>query len=491
MVKWGGKGSYMSAKTIIISDKLRAPGYLGIDSYSWGSSRPSIENYEIAILDLNFGEPVPQIGYVSLSGGDTENMHFYELGTEVAKLLKSGGALIALLGPIAVTPRSLSQSYTSKFVSLRQQHCRVEPPSYTGPYETSYDWLEQGFLQTTGIDALFLRPSKGVESTLRGFIERYVRWGERFWSSISGISTPSRSRTEGVIRYPVYQRERWDYPYSAANPQVIILAKGKQTKLPIAVAIRYMDWDGVLILLPPFELEASEGIGLEEETSSLCHTLQDLAQEIKDIFAPRRTADHEEWVYEHRAPRAKEILAEIEELKEGQERLMNKLQPYDEMLSLLDGTDAALVNGVAKLFDKESEGVTVERTDKGAPIDLFIHDKNGRTLVVEVTGIKGYLNKDDPHWADFLGYLPGHYAKNEQSRVERIVLAINTQRKKKLGERDQAGDITQDVRSLIVDNHICVVRTCHLYDLWLETLKGLPIQSVFDKLFNCEGIHEA
>ena len=490
MVKYE-KGLYMSTKTIIISNKLRAPDYLGIDSYFWGSSRPSIENYEIAILDLDFGEPVPQIGYVSLSGGDTENIHFYELGTEVAKLLKSGGALIALLGPVAVTPRSLSQSYTSKFVSLRQQHFRMEPPSYTGPYETSYDWLEQGFLQTTGIDALFLRPSKGVESTLRGFIEKYVRWGKRYWSSISGISTSSRSKTEGDIRYPVYQKERWDYPYSAASPQAIILAKGKQTKLPIAVAIRYMDWDGVLILLPPFELEASEELGLAEEVSSLCHTLQDLAQEMKDMFMPSRAADHEEWVYEHRAPRAKEIVTEIEKLKERQEGLMSELQPYDEMLALLDGTDAALVGGVVKLFDKESEGMKIERTEKGAPIDLFIHDKLSRSLAVEVTGIRGYLKKDDPHWADFLGYLPEHNAKNEQNRVERIVLAVNTQHKKKLEERDQAGDITQPVRQIIIDNHICVVRTCHLYDLWLETLRGLPVQGVFDKLFNCEGIYEA
>lgn len=482
----------MSAKTIIISNKLcQLPDYLGIDSYSWGSSRPSIENYEIAILDLNFGEPVPQVGYVSLSGGDTENIHFYELGTEVAKLLKSGGALIALLGPIAVTPRSLRQSHASELVGLRQAHRRTEPPSYTSDYETSYDWLEQGFLEKTGIDALFLRSSSGVKTTLRGYIEKYVRWVKRYWTSIGGISTSRGSETEGAISYPVYQKKRWDYPYGAASSQTIMLAKGKQTNLPIGVAIRYMDWDGILILLPPFELEAPEGLGLEEEISSLCHTLQDLAQEIEGIFSPRRAADHEEWAYEHRAPRGKEIVIEIEKLKERQDRLMSELQPYDEMLALLDGTDAALVDSVARLFDKESEGVSVERTGKGAPIDLFIHDKNGRSLAVEVTGIRGYLKKDDPHWADFLGYLPGHYAKNEQNRVERIVLAINTQRKKKLGERDQAGDITQDVRSLIVDNHICVVRTCHLYDLWLETLKGLPVQSVFDKLFNCEGIYEA
>jgi hypothetical protein len=211
---------------------------------------------------------------------------------------------------------------------------------------------------------------------------------------------------------------------------------------------------------------------------------------MEHMFMPSRAADHEEWVYEHRAPRAKEVVTEIHKLKERQEELIHELQPYDEMLALLDGTDAALVDGVARLFDKESEGVRVERTEKGAPIDLFIHDKDGRSLAVEVTGIRGYLKKDDPHWADFLGYLPGHYAKNVQSRVERIVLAINTQHKKKLNERDQAGDITQQVRQLIIDNHICVVRTCHLYDLWLETLKGLPVQSVFDKLFNYEGIYE-
>lgn len=480
----------MSAKTIIISNKLRAPDYLGIDSYFWGSSRPSIENYEIAILDLDFGEPVSNGGYVPLSGRGAEDMHFYELGTEVAKLLKSGGTLITLLGSIAVTPRNLSQSYTSEFVSLRQKHRRMEPPSYTGICETSYDWLEQGFLEKTGIDALFLRPSSGVKTTLRGHIEKYVRWVKRYWASIGGISTSKGSKTEGNILHAVHQTKRWDCSYGVARPQTIILAKGKQTKLPIAAAIRYMEWDGILILLPPFELEAPEGHGLEEEISSLCHTLQDLAQEIKGIFAPRRAADHEEWVFEHRAPRAKKIVTEIENLKERYDGLVAELQPYDEMLALLDGTDAALVEAVAKLFDKENEGMKVEKTEKGAPIDLFIHDNLGRSLVVEVTGIRGYLKKDDPHWADFLGYLPSHYAKNEQNRVERIVLAINTQHQKKLEERDHTSDITTPVKQIILDNHICVVRTCHLYDLWLETLRGLPVQDVFDKLFNCEGIYE-
>ena len=482
----------MSAKTIIISNKLcQLPDYLGIDSYSWGSSRPSIENYEMAILDLNFGDPVPQVGYVPLSGGDTENIHFYELGTEVAKLLKSGGVLIALLGSIAVTPRSLSQSYAYEFVSLRQARPRTGPPSYTDSKETSYDWLEQGFLQTTGIDSLFLRPSSGVKTMLRGRIEKYVRWVKRYWVSIGGISTSSGSKTEGNIRYPVCQGKRWDYSNDVVSSQTIILAEGKQTKLPIAAAIQYMGWDGVLILLPPFELEASEGLGLEEEVSSLCHTLQDLAQDMKDIFTPRRAADHEEWVYEHRAPHAKEIVTEIGKLKERHDGLMNELHPYDEMLALLDGTDAALVDGVAKLFDKESEGMKVEQTEKGAPIDLFIHDKTDRSLAVEVTGIRGYLKKGDSHWADFLQYLPEHSAKNEQHRIERIVLAVNTQHQKKLEEREHTSDITNPVKQIILDNHICVIRTCHLYDLWLETIEGrLSVQSVFDKLFNCEGIYK-
>ena len=162
MVKYG-KGLCMSAKTIIISNKLsQMPDYLGINSYSWGSSRPSIEYYEMAILDLDFGEPVSQVGYVPLSGGGTKDINFYELGTEVAKLLKSGGALIALLGPVAVTPRNLKQYYAHEVVDLRQVHRRTEPPSYIGSSETSYDWLEQGFLEKTGIDALFLRPSSGV-----------------------------------------------------------------------------------------------------------------------------------------------------------------------------------------------------------------------------------------------------------------------------------------------------------------------------------------
>ena len=78
----------------------------------------------------------------------------------------------------------------------------------------------------------------------------------------------------------------------------------------------------------------------------------------------------------------------------------------------------------------------------------------------------------------------------KMAEMERRRPELEREHQKKLEEREHTSDITTPVKQLIRDNHICVIRTCHLYDLWLETLKGLPVQSVFDKLFDCEGIYE-
>lgn len=160
------------------------------------------------------------------------------------------------------------------------------------------------------------------------------------------------------------------------------------------------------------------------------------------------------------------------------------------MLALLDGTGATLVDAVAVLFHKPEEGIEVELTEKGASFDLYVRDGEGRMLVIEVTGIKHAFKKDDPHLADCLEYIPELNERNEAGRIERIVLAVNTERDTELENRNRATDITKPVRRTVEDNRICVVRTCDLYQLWLRTLDGLAAQEVFDMLFECDGIFE-
>ena len=472
-------------KTLVISDKLWTPEWMGMDSSEWCGERPSAEGYELVILDLYFGPP-GRDGCCSL---EKQDAYFYELGAEIAKSLQAGGVVIALLGPLAVTSRDLGKIYPIDQLPTKNDY--QYEGKFTETLETSYEWLDQGFLEETRIDTKFAKVSEGISVVSPGSeMDRYVsRWAKKYWITISGIDFFGKSKTEGTIIHQVAQPQRWNCS-SVAHYPIKILAVGKHTKLPVAVAMQYMNWDGILLLLPPCELVETTQPALNEEVTGLLNTLKYLAAGIKEDFAIHRIAEHEDWVYEHRAPQAKTLASEIEKVREKERELTKRLEVYDQMLALVDGTGEPLMDSVVALFDKPDEGLKVEKTEKGAPIDLFLSDSKGRTLAIEVTGIRHALKKDDPHWADFLGYMPEHNAKNEHGRVERIVLVVNTECKTKLEARNRSNDISGPVKKTAADNHICVIRSCDLYQLWLETLTGKPTQEVFDKLFNYEGTWE-
>ena len=472
--------------TLIISDELpRIPDWMNIDLYRWGVSRPSAEGYDIVMLDLDFGPPSPE-GYFKLHKEDT---HFYELGIEAARSLQAGGTVVAFLGPLAVTGRDIEISYAREIVLTKREEVFKYEGKYIGDFETSYEWLDHGFLLATRIDAMFTKASKGITSVYpKHEMDTYLsRWANRYWLTIDGIELVDASTNVGTITHPVAQPERWNLA-GVAQYSAKILAVGKHTKLPVAAAIEYMGWDGLLILLPPFTLVNKYGEEAEKDIGSLLYTLEELAKGVKEDIKVSSIAQHDDWVFEHRPTQAKGIISEIEEIEQKEKDLIETLELYDRMLVLLDCTGDPLLDGVINLFDRPEEGLKIEKTEKGAPIDLFVHDSKGRTLVIEVTGIKGNLKKDDPHWADFLGYMPQHNARNEHGRIERIVLVVNTQCKTKLDERNRQNDISPPVKRTAVDNHICIIRSCDLYKLWIDTLNGKRFQEIFDSLFDCEGI---
>lgn len=456
-----------------------------MDSHEWSASRPSAEGYDLVVLDLFFGPPTTE-GFHKLPGDDA---HFYELGEEAAKSLQSGGVVIALLGPVAVTSRNLLASYAKEVVRIKQDELWQYERKYTGNEETSYEWLDLGFLSITKVDAVFAKESEGITpiagtSTLNTYVSN---WAKKYWVTVNGIGFIDESTNVGIITHGVAQVERWGVSSVAQYP-VKVLAVGKHTKLPVAVAMRYMGWEGILILLPHCTLREKTQPAGNEEMGRLLRTLESLAKSIKEDFVVSGAFDHAGWVYEYRSTQAKTIVSQIENTELQEKELAEELQLHDRMLVLIDGTGEPLVDGVASLFDKPTEGIKVKRTEKGAPIDLFIQDSKGRQLVVEITGITGNLKKDDPHWADFLGYMPEHNARNEHGRIERIVLVVNTQCKTKPSDRNRQNDISAPVRSTVADNHICVIRSCDLYELWLETLQGKSLQEIFDLLFDNEGV---
>jgi hypothetical protein len=468
--------------TIIISDQLPEKTVEGYCICQWRDSRPSVEGCDVVVLDLYLGKPTNEGYYPTSKPG----AHFYELGDQVARNLRAGGIVIALLGPLAVGGRNLSATYTGPIIGLKQKH--QYQAKFITQLETSYDWLDQGFLEVTKIDSRFARNSTGIVSvSRRASVKSYIDLVNEYWVSIEGIQI--ESGFEGTIPYHVADYSRWSC-YTQLRSRVIVLAKGRHTKLPVAAAIQYMNWDGVLVFLPPFDpLKLGNPLS-DSNIMNLCQTLRDLAIDIRQDFGKGKAAQHEEWVWSHRSAKSMDILSQIEQIKEKESKLLLELDPLEQMLWFLDGVGDLLVDAVAAFFNRPNEGIKVERTQKGAALDLFVYDGKGRTLAIEVTGIRGKLSKDDPHWSDFLGYLPEHNARNESSRIERIVLVVNTEAKTKLDDRDSKHDITVHVRKTVSDNEICVVRSCDLYRLWLQTLDGLPVQQVFDMLFSCDGIFE-
>ena len=297
-------------------------------------------------------------------------------------------------------------------------------------------------------------------------------------------------KTREFLVHPVNEASRWGSPGGLMKSRGWLIGRGEHTRLPVAAAIDYLGLGGLLVLMPPFSLGEIPSSQLQTRSTLVAMDLRALGGHFRDQLEVRAPGEHPSWVYHQRASESKKMNEEIRNHEERVRELEGQLAPYDNMLSLLDGSGTPLVRAVAQLFDQPGGGIVVSKTERGAPIDLLISDGTGRSLAMEATGVKGALKKDDPHWADFLGHLPEHHSKNAEGRQERIVLVVNTQRDTEIEKRDRASDITPTVKAIVKDNHICVIRGVDLYDIWLKTLQGLSANKVFDLLFSTEGVYE-
>ncbi len=470
--------------SLIISDRLfKGTANKDIELFSWNdSNRPSAENYPYVVLDLFFGIPEND-GYVHLKSNDE---HFYELGKEVLKCLEAGGIVVATLAPIAVNSRKLNEnSDQHSTVRLRRDTIASYAGKYLDAYETSYDWLDVGFLQYTKIDALNKKYSSNIK-ILAKWKEAldYFKHASNFWTSIEG-DTIRDSTSEVTFTYRNEEQERWNSRGVVRQHKAWILAVGEHTHDPIAIATNYFNSSGLLVLVPPFDIARMGTSQNLAQTPERVNLLVDFMASLKEHIHSFEIQDVPEWTKTYRSPKAKKLYDKIQVLSSELDAVKQELKDDDEMLYLLCAKSELLQKQVTKLFTRPNEGIIAEPTSKGSSFDLFVKDKSGRILAIEVTGTKGKLNKSDPHWADFLQYLPEHREKNQRGRIERIVLVVNTQMELPLGKRSSKGDITPPVLDIAKDNHICVVRSCDLYKLWLH---GEPLQKIFDLLFNFEGV---
>jgi len=474
--------------TLIISNRLSKTSInADVELYSWTYGRPSAANYRNVILDLYFGPPDAD-GYVKLEGTD---QNFYEIGPEVVRCLSAGGIVVALLGPVAVNARRMERSgYQGYTRALRSAEITTYDDKYKGDYETSYDWLDQGFLEDTKLDALHKKRSSNM-SVLAKWEEaqKYFDKVTEFWSSIQGLDI-YKSNVQATLTYRIEESARWDTIQTTCQRDAWILAVSQHTREPIAVATSYLGHPGLLVLVTPFRVKPIGTASNLSQSPRIERLLVEFADSIREQIRSLESPDIPDWAKEHRAPKAVEIASQIEKYTAELDAIRKALVQYDEMLYLLCAKGELLEQQVQKAFSSLSEGIRAEPTRRGSSLDLFITDKSGRGLAIEITGTKGKLTKSDSHWADFLNYLPEHNERNQNGRVERIVLVVNTQNAVPLEERTRKDDITEPVIRTVKDNHICVIRSCDLYQLWMHTLSGLPLQKVFDSLFDCEGIYD-
>lgn len=84
-------------------------------------------------------------------------------------MFRGGGIVIALLGPIAVNERALGHKREDQDLTLKLRRDRIPTyaDKYRGDYETSYDWLDQGFLNETRLDALYKKRSSNISVLAR------------------------------------------------------------------------------------------------------------------------------------------------------------------------------------------------------------------------------------------------------------------------------------------------------------------------------------
>lgn len=474
--------------TLIISNRLsQTSDNEDVELYSWTHDRPSAANYRNVILDLYFGFPDAD-GYVKLKGTDH---NFYEIGPELLRCLGAGGIVVALLGPVAVNERIMGvgkdQGHTLR---LKYDGVASYDPKYKENCETSYDWLDQGFLEETRLDALYKKRSSNILVLAKWeAAKKYFDEVERFWSSIQGPDI-YRSLTQATLTYLMQEGQRWGISGDVCQRDAWILAVSEHTREPIAIATNYLFQPGLLVLVPPFNIT---GIGTATnlyKSPIIERLLVEFADSIREQIQSLESPDIPDWAKDYRAPEALEIARQIKKYTEKLDSLRSALVQYDEMLYLLCAKGELLQRQVQKAFSAPKEGIRAEPTPVGSSLDLFVKDKSGRSLAIEITGTKGKLTKSDSHWADFLDYLPEHNEINQNGRVERIVLVVNTQIELPLKKRVGKDDITQPVLRIAEDNHICIIRSCDLYQLWMRNIRGLPLQKVFDSLFDCEGIYD-
>jgi len=416
---------------------------------------------------------------------------FYGMKEHIERALKSGAVVICLDYATYVSHQSSFEGNRKDLQATTNLKSTFTYASKSqGPQETTYDWLDQGFLGATRLDTLDARPVEQIAVTsAAGEVRSYFGLVKRACKTIYGVQL-DRTGRKGTLEY-----QRQQDPSSAAcspvTARVNVLAVNEVTGEPVAAEIKHPDASGSLVFLPRFEEPSGESARVIGPTIAM--VLKCVAEWFyqRNIQEAGVKEELPEWVKGHRSEKAKDLDSRLQKLDAERSEVSTERDKHDEMLELLCGTGEPLRLSVEKFFGSPWLGFDVEVSAKGASIDQLVHDRaTARSLAVEVTGVSGKFHKNDPHLADVLDYLPTHTEKNLAERTERIVLAVNTYRDTPVADRNDKDDFTEPVKKMAGDIRFCLIRTSDLYALWLDHIAGRRTAAgIFDSIFSCVGLY--
>jgi hypothetical protein len=437
-------------------------------------------------LNTDTTSATPSVNYQGYS--------FYRLFDDVIRLLRAGGTLVCLNYYTFINGASLfsgtkvlNQIYNKRQANFSYEH------KFIGQEETSYDWLDLGFLQCTQLDRMNIMPGQQIKriSNLDA-VKRYFSYVRDYHKIIQGIQRESGAGL-GRISWNFRTNPTYDHANNT-NDKVEVLAVTEVTDEPIAVAIKYMGFPGTLVFLPTYDLPDAEGLGRDEAIGAISNRLVNIGEYYYEVsrqdFGVR--LESPPWLLEYRATPAKDADKELETLEKKKTTLVAERDKYDRTLILINGYGEPFEQTVAEIFGKEWFGFDIEKTEKGHAIDLFVRNPmTDQVLAVQATGVVGKFTQRDKHFGALLGYLPEHEEKIVSGQNERIVLVVNTYRDTPLADRIDSEDVSVQVQNLVKKNGICLIRSCDLYTLWkrwTESPEKLPADDIFRQLFECEGI---
>jgi len=437
-------------------------------------------------LNTNIDSARPSVNYQGYS--------FYRLFDDVIRLLRAGGTLICLNYYTFINEAALFAGATVlKQIQAKRQSNYSYEYKFIGQQESSYDWLDLGFLQQTQLDRKNIMPGQQIKriSNLDA-VKRYFSYVRDYHKIIQGIQ---REPGAGLGRISWNFRTNPTYDHvNNTKDQVEVLAVIEVTDEPIAVAIKYMGFPGTLVFLPTYDLHDAEGLGRDEAMSAICNRLVGIGQYYFEMSQQDYGVRLESppWLLEYRATRAKAAEKELETLEKKKTTLVAERDKYDRTLILINGYGEPFEQTIGEIFGKEWFGFNVEKTEKGHAIDLFVRNPaTDQVLAVQATGVVGKFTQRDKHFGALLGYLPEHEEKIVSGQNERIVFVVNTYRDTPLADRTDSEDISVQVQNLVKKNGICLIKSCDFYALWkrwADSPGELPTDEIFRQLFECEGI---